>query len=94
MGLSGSILAGHSKGAQLPAAPREARKLLVYGTIQLPAMRPSNTGMSVHQRSQVELLIAIAHNKSPTMHVCLCTETGENQDESQPDLETEKGPNR
>lgn len=72
MGFSGSILAGDPKGAQLPAALKEGRKVLVCGTIQLPAMMPSNSVMSVHQRSQGELLHATAHHNPPA-HVCLCT---------------------
>lgn len=95
MEFSGSILAGDPKGAQLPAAPKEARKLPVYGTIQMPAMTPSNS----NTREAKESYCMPLHTTNPhCMYVCAqlvhrnCS--GGNQDESQTDSETEKGPNR
>lgn len=91
MGFSGSILSGDPKGAQPPAAPKEVKKPQVCSTMHLPAMMLPN--MSVHQRSQGELLHAL-HSTIP-QPVCVCAQpvhgtcSGGNQDESQPDLETE-----
>lgn len=79
------------KRAQLPAAPKEARKLLVYCTIQLPARMPSNSNMSVPRGAKE------THFPQPCVFVhTLCTVLAleETKTKSQPDLETEKDHNR
>lgn len=51
--------------------PKRPGGLLQHGTVQLPAMTPLNTNMSVHQRSWGALLHAVAHHDSPA-RACLC----------------------